>query len=246
MCGETSAESASSTEISDAAEDASSFEAGENDELVESTEDNGGEEQENLLSGEKSETDAELCDSASSDQRASETDEDSNNIHFEDRTENSESAEKDKKSVQQAERVEIDENSEYSDEVNDKISSEDELEIYQRAGLKEENIDGRTCLIRDDIDMDYVDPKSGMTNQELMEKGRAPYDSKTGERIELHHIGQEYDSPLAELTADSEHGQHYSTLHTKETESWRNDEQKNNRYNNIDRPQHWKSRVKEH
>ena len=93
--------------------------------------------------------------------------------------------------------------------------------------------------------MDYIDPKSGMTNQELMEKGRSPYDAKTGERIELHHIGQEYDSPLAELTADSEHGQYYSALHTKETESWRSDEQKCNRYNNIDRPQHWISRAKE-
>ena len=136
------------------------------------------------------------------------------------------------------------EKSDYSDEVNEKISSVEELEVYQKANLKEENIDGRTCLVRYNIDMEYVDPKSGMTNQELMEKGRAPYDAKTDERIELHHIGQDYDSPLAELTEDTEHGDYYSALHTKEGESWRNDSQKNNHYNNVERPGHWKSRVK--
>lgn len=141
-------------------------------------------------------------------------------------------------------RAEIDEKSDYSSEVDEKISSVKELEVYQKANLKEENIDGRTCLVRDNIDMEYVDPKSGMTNQELMAKGRAPYDAKTGERIELHHIGQDYDSPLAELTENSEHGDYYSALHTKEGESWRNDSQKNNHYNNVERPNHWKSRVK--
>lgn len=144
----------------------------------------------------------------------------------------------------EAVRVEINEKSDYSDEVNEKISSVEELEVYQKANLKEENIDGRTCLVRDNIDMEYVDPKSGMTNKELMEKGRAPYDAKTGERIELHHIGQDYDSPLAELTEDTEHGECYSALHTKDGESWRNDSQKNNHYNNVERPSHWKSRVK--
>lgn len=144
----------------------------------------------------------------------------------------------------EAVRAEIDEKSDYSSEVNEKISSVEELEVYQKANLKEENIDGRTCLVRDNIDMEYVDPKSGMTNQELMAKGRAPYDAKTGERIELHHIGQDYDSPLAELTEDTEHGDYYSALHTKDGESWRNDSQKSNHYNNIERPNHWKSRVK--
>lgn len=144
----------------------------------------------------------------------------------------------------EAVRAEINEKSEYSDEVNEKISSVEELEIYQNVNLKEENIDGRVCLVRDNIEMDYVDSKSGMTNQELMEKGRAPYDAKTGERIELHHIGQDFDSPLAELTEDSEHGQYYSALHTKEGESWRNDSEKNNRYNNVERPGHWKARAK--
>lgn len=143
----------------------------------------------------------------------------------------------------EAVRAEINEKSEYSDEVNEKISSVEELEVYQKANLKEEKIDGRTCLVRDDIDMDYVDPKTGKTNKELMKMGRAPYDAKTGEKIELHHIGQDYDSPLAELTENSEHGDYYSALHTKEGESWRNDTHKCNHYNKVERPNHWRSRV---
>lgn len=146
-------------------------------------------------------------------------------------------------SEEAAEREAISEKSEYSDEVNDHISSVDELEVYQNAGLKEEVVDGRTCLVRDDIDMDYVDPKTGCTNRELMEKGRAPIDAKTGETIELHHIGQEYDSPLAELTANSEHGELYSTLHTSKTDSWRQDGTKANHYN-VQRSNHWKERAK--
>ena len=146
---------------------------------------------------------------------------------------------------EETDRSEIYEKSEYSDEVNDKIASVEELEIYQKAGLRETVVDGRICLVRDDIDMDYVDVKTGCTNRELMEKGRAPYDAKTGEQIELHHIGQDYDSPLAELTSESEHGKQYAALHSKESESWRNDAKKNNEYNNHCRPNHWKARAKE-
>lgn len=142
-------------------------------------------------------------------------------------------------------RAEIEEKSEYSSDVNDHISSVDELEVYQKAGLKEETVDGRTCLVWEDLDYDYVDPKSGLTNKQLMEKGRAPYDSKTGERIELHHIGQEPDAPLAELTEDSEHGEYTSVLHKSDEESWRKDDpQRNNYYNNVERPNHWIERSK--
>ena len=142
-------------------------------------------------------------------------------------------------------RAEIEEKSEYSSEVNDHISSVDELEVYQKAGLKEETVDGRTCLVRENLDYDYVDPKSGLTNKQLMEKGRAPYDAKTGERIELHHIGQDPDAPLAELTEDSEHGEYTSVLHKSEEESWRKDDpQRNNYYNNVERPHHWIERSK--
>lgn len=144
----------------------------------------------------------------------------------------------------EAVRAEIAEKSEYSDEVNQYISSVEELEIYQNAGLHEQVIEGRVCLVKEDIDPNYVDEKTGLTNAELMAKGRAPYDAKTGERIELHHIGQDYSSPLAELTENTEHGgNNHGVLHTKESESWRSDSTLNNHYNNVERPSHWKARA---
>lgn len=194
-----------------------------------------GESSEDLMEGSDT-SDDELMENAPDESNI----EDSQEAETTDDTDSNEDSEVDAEAV----RTEINEKSDYSAEVNDRISSVEELEVYQNANLKEETVDGRICLVRDDIDMEYVDPKTGSTNQELMEKGRAPYDAKTGERIELHHIGQESDSPLAELTADSEHGDYYSALHTKEGESWRNDSKKNNHYNNVERPDHWKARVK--
>lgn len=118
-------------------------------------------------------------------------------------------------------------------------------EVYKDAGLHAVKIDGRWCLVKD-IDMDYVDPKTGLTNRQLMEKGRAPIDAKTGERIELHHMGQDYDSPLAELCENSEHGDGKDAiLHDKKLESWRQDPEKKNYYNNVQRPNHWKARATE-
>lgn len=118
-------------------------------------------------------------------------------------------------------------------------------EVYKDAGLHAVKIDGRWCLVKD-IDMDYVDPKTGLTNQQLMEKGRTPIDAKTGERIELHHMGQDYDSPLAELCENSEHGDGKDAiLHDKKVESWRQDPEKKNYYNNVQRPNHWKARATE-
>lgn len=143
------------------------------------------------------------------------------------------------------EKKEIKEETGWSDEIIDHIENMEQYEIYKNAGLHEAEIDGRKCLIKD-IDMDYVDPKTGMTNRELMEKGRSPIDSKTGEKIELHHMGQDYDSPFAELCENSEHGDgNHSVLHTKYEDSWRNNPELKNQYNNVDKPNHWKERAKE-
>lgn len=239
MCSEGGADSSVSNEVSDSATESTTENNDSATELYEDVDDaDTNESSDNLLDETDSETESELVENEPEKMETSEN-EDSYETETNDGTDSTDS-EMDAEVV----REEINEKSDYSDEVNEKISSVEELEVYQKANLKEENIDGRTCLVRDDIDMEYVDPKSGMTNQELMEKGRAPYDAKTGERIELHHIGQDYDSPLAELTEDTEHGDYYSALHTKEGESWRNDSQKNNHYNNVERPGHWKSRVK--
>jgi len=232
MCSEGGIDSSVGSEVSESTTESneSTTELYEENETSESSESS-----ENLMEETNTSDESELVEKES-DQPNIENSQGTETTDVSDTTE----SEADAKAV----RAEINEKSDYSDEVNEKISSVEELEVYQKANLKEENIDGRTCLVRDNIDMEYVDPKSGMTNQELMEKGRAPYDAKTGERIELHHIGQDYDSPLAELTEDTEHGDYYSALHKKEGESWRNDSQKNNHYNNVERPSHWKSRVK--
>lgn len=149
-----------------------------------------------------------------------------------------------KEGLTDEEKQKIKEETGWSDEIIDHIESMDQYEIYKNAGLHEEEINGRKCLVKD-IDMDYVDPKTGMTNRERMEHGLSPIDSKTGEKIELHHMGQKHDGPFAELCENSEHGDgKYSTLHTSTEESWRNDPEKNKEYNNQ-RKEHWKQRATE-
>ena len=148
---------------------------------------------------------------------------------------------KEKQGLSRLEKLQIKRETGWSDTVIDHIESKEQHEIYEKAGLHEEIINGRPCLCKE-VDMNYIDPKTGMTNRELMAKGRSPIDAKTGERIELHHMGQGYDAPFAELCADSEHGDgNYSVLHTKSEGSWRNNQDLKNQYNNIDRPNHWKA-----
>lgn len=143
------------------------------------------------------------------------------------------------------ERKQIREETGWSNKIIDYIETMDQYKIYKEAELHEVELDGRLCLVKN-IDMDYVDPKTGMTNRELMELGRSPIDSKTGEKIELHHMGQSYDAPLAELCENSEHGDgNHGVLHTKEGESWRNNSSLSNHYDNVDKPNHWKEHAKE-
>ena len=124
------------------------------------------------------------------------------------------------------------------------IENEAQMKIYENAGLEPSVVNGRSCLIKK-IDYDYVDESSGMTNRERMAKGRSPIDPLTGETIELHHMGQGFDSPFAELTADSEHGDgNHKILHPKVSSSWRNDEAKKKEYRKQ-KMNHWIARSKE-
>ena len=78
-----------------------------------------------------------------------------------------------------------------------------------------------------------------------MADGKAPVDGKTGEKIELHHIGQNYDGPFIQLKENSEHGGvNHKILHDNKLESFRNDTSLKNHYNNVDRPNHWKAIAK--
>ena len=145
------------------------------------------------------------------------------------------------------EKKQIEKETGWSSKIIEHIKNMAQYEIYKKADLVEREINGRPCLIKRDLDMDYVSPKTiddkhpnGISNKELMSQGRSPYDSKTGERIELHHMGQSYDSPFAELCENSEHGDgNHGVLHNTTIESWRQDPDLKKRYNNQDRPKHW-------
>lgn len=125
----------------------------------------------------------------------------------------------------------------WSDEIIDAIGSWEEAEIYMKAGLKEVEINGKKCLIREDIDLDQKD-EDGITNRERMERGRPPI-TKDGKEVELHHIGQKPDSPLAELTMEEHRGAGNDTiLHDKTKES-----EINRQEFSKERQEHWKSRA---
>lgn len=127
----------------------------------------------------------------------------------------------------------------YSESVIDAIGSKEEADIYTDAELECENVNGKDALIRTDIDLDQKDV-FGRTNLERMENGNAPLD-KNGKPIELHHIGQTSDAPLAELTKSEHMGNgNDSILHdkSKESEIDRTDFGK-------ERAEHWKSRAEE-
>lgn len=116
------------------------------------------------------------------------------------------------------ERIRIKEESGWSDEIIEALGSAEEYEIYKKAGLVEVEIGARKCLIRSDIDWEQKDPL-GRTNKERAQMGLSPI-NKDGYVIELHHIGQHADSPLAELTPDQHRGRgNDAVLHDKTKES---------------------------
>lgn len=126
----------------------------------------------------------------------------------------------------------------WSDEIVDAIRNMEEYKIYMDAGLVEGEVSGKKCLMKTDIDWDQKD-EFGSTNRERVAEGYAPLD-KTGKPIQLHHIGQRADSPLAELTF-KEHrtGGNDIILHdkTKETEV----HGEGNNWDN-ERREYWKNR----
>lgn len=125
----------------------------------------------------------------------------------------------------------------YSENTLDAITSEEEAKIYEKANLEPTQINGKDVLVKTDIDFEQCDD-FGKTNLERMQAGKAPLD-KDGRPIELHHIGQKNDSPLAELTRDEHRGQgNDNILHNKIKESEINREDFNK-----EREAHWKARA---
>lgn len=115
----------------------------------------------------------------------------------------------------------------WSDKIIDAIKTPEEADVYKDAGLKDVNgnlertdIDWNAKIPQDKIDRmrslygdEVANQWSGKTNMDLIKEGKAPY-GPDGERINLHHIGQKPDSPLAELT-DTEHKTNDGILHDK-------------------------------
>ncbi|MBQ0052992.1 MAG: HNH/ENDO VII family nuclease [Bacteroidales bacterium] len=115
----------------------------------------------------------------------------------------------------------------WSDEIVNAIKTSEEADIYKAAGLKDVNgnlertdIDWDAKIPQDRIDRmrslfgdEVADKWSNKTNLDLIKEGKAPY-GPDGERINLHHIGQKPDSPLAELT-NTEHKSNDGILHDK-------------------------------
>lgn len=144
------------------------------------------------------------------------------------------------------EKAKIKEETGWSGEIIDNIKNMKQYEVLKSASLKEAEINGRKCLIKENIDFDYTD-EDGVSNRDRMARGLAPLDSKTGKPIELHHLGQKVDSPLVELTEEEhrtgeyEDGKKNQSLwhdNTVETEV-------HGEGNNWDqeRKAHWKERL---
>lgn len=153
-----------------------------------------------------------------------------------------------KSGLTEEEKAKIKEETGWSDEIIDNIKNMKQYEILKNAGLVEVEINGRKCLIKENVDLDYTD-EDGVSNRDRIARGLAPLDSKTGKPIELHHLGQKADSPLVELTEEEhrtgeyEDGKKNQSLwhdNAKETEvhgegnSW-----------DQERKAHWKARAEQ-
>lgn len=92
----------------------------------------------------------------------------------------------------------------FSDITLKNIHSKQEFDIYQDANLVEYELDGRRFLIPADMNWDFIDPTTGMSNRQLIKNGYNPVDVN-GVKYEWHHVGQKKNSPLALLTNEQHH-----------------------------------------
>lgn len=106
----------------------------------------------------------------------------------------------------------IQKESKYPLDVIKEFRSMDQYNICKNAELTSKMVNGKTALIRN-IDLNYVDEATGLTNLERMKQGLAALDP-SGKAYELHHIGQHADSTLAILTQDEHRlGDSYKIWH---------------------------------
>lgn len=146
------------------------------------------------------------------------------------------------------EKAKIKEETGWSDEIIENIKNMKQYEILKNAGLKEVEINGRKCLIKENLDLDYTD-EDGISNRERIKRGLVPLDSKTGKPIELHHLGQKADSPLVELTEEEHRTGEYEDG-KKNQSLWHDNsiESEVHREGNSwdqERKAHWKARIEQ-
>lgn len=141
----------------------------------------------------------------------------------------------------QQQREEIRKASPYSADITSHIRIYNELRLYCSLQLRESYIT-RPCLVKD-IDFDLWITAENCTNLDLMQKGKSPYafDAPEG-RIDIHHIGQNYDAPFAELTLE-EHNDNSQLLHYSRNESWRSNKSLSSEFE-MERISYWKRRAK--
>ena len=121
-------------------------------------------------------------------------------------------------SIEEMEKVQKDTG--FSTQIVMAIRSEQEGYKYQEYNLSEGLVGGKPCLKQPVIDFNklvsykYAGEIRWTTNLERMRKGQAPI-GEDGKPFELHHIGQNPDAPLAELTtAQHRSGKSYGIFHT--------------------------------
>lgn len=128
----------------------------------------------------------------------------------------------------------------YSDAITPHIKQYNELYLFHTRRLRETYITRPTIVRYIDFDL-WIDSE-GCTNLELMKKGCAPYEYDAPEgKIELHHIGQKYDAPFAELSME-EHKEYSKLLHPTKKVSWRSDSKLENAFY-AERAEYWKKRA---
>ncbi len=103
----------------------------------------------------------------------------------------------------------------------------------------------RRVYQRNDIDFEYIDPKTGRTNLELMKSGKPPIGTD-GKPIELHHVIQMESGPVVEIR-ETTHREYSHQLHglIGKGDSFRNDNLLGKQYNNF-RKAYWKWRASQY
>ena len=102
----------------------------------------------------------------------------------------------------------------------------------------------RRVYQRGDIDINYFDENTGLTNLERMKKGKPPIGGD-GNPIQLHHLTQQEAGSMVEIY-EVTHQEYYSQLHglVGKGESFRNNPILEKQYNNF-RSKYWKWRYEQ-